>query len=208
MPSFQLARPQAPVRSEPDADVVRDVGVLYRRHADEVARWAARLGGQALDIEDVVHQVFLVAQRRLPEFRGDAKVTTWLHGITVRVVQETRRRQKRWWRKPLTPPAAAAADEEALFVAADQPTALELLEKKEASRLVYALLDQLDEKYRTVLVLFELEGLSGQEIAAITKTSLSNVWVRLLRGRQQFVKRFTAWESASQHKGRARRSLP
>jgi len=208
MPSFQLARPQAPVRSEPDADVVRDVGVLYRRHADEVARWAARLGGQALDIEDVVHQVFLVAQRRLPGFRGDAKITTWLHGITVRVVQETRRRQKRWWRKPLTSTAAPAADEDALFVAADQPTALELLEKKEASRLVYALLDQLDEKYRTVLVLFELEGLSGQEIAAITKTSLSNVWVRLLRGRQQFVKRFTAWESASQHEGRARRSLP
>jgi len=208
MPSFQLARPQAPVRTEPDTDVVRDVGLLYRRHADEVARWAARLGGQTLDLEDVVHQVFLVAQRRLPGFRGDAKITTWLHGITVRVVQEARRRQKRWWRKPPAPATAGVDDEDASFVAADQPTALELLERREATRLVYALLDQLDEKYRTVLVLFELEGLSGQEIATITKTSLSNVWVRLLRGRQQFVKRFVAWETASRRDGKAKRSLP
>ena len=62
---------------------------------------------------------------------------------------------------------------------------------------MYQILDQLDEKYRTALILFELEGLSGEEVAAVTKTSVSNVWVRLLRGRQQFVKRFRAWESSA-----------
>jgi DNA-directed RNA polymerase specialized sigma24 family protein len=45
------------------------------------------------------------------------------------------------------------------------------------------------------LILFEMEGLTGQQIAEVTKTSLSNVWVRLLRGRQQFTKRFLAWEA-------------
>jgi RNA polymerase sigma-70 factor, ECF subfamily len=178
---------------------VPDFETLYRRHAVQVARWAGRLAGHDRDIDDVVHQVFLVVQRRLPEFRGDAKITTWLHAITVRVVQEARRRQKRWfWPVPragATTMGARDADDSEESLAADQPSALELLEKKEAGRVVYQVLDQLDEKYRTALILFELEGLSGEQIAAVTKTSRSNVWVRLLRGRQLFIKRFLEWEA-------------
>lgn len=176
-----------------------DFEALYRRHAAQVARWAARLSGHDNDIDDVVHQVFLVVQRRLPEFRGDAKVSTWLHAITVRVVQEARRRQRRWFwpvrRAATVAVDAQDGDDAAESLAADQPSALELLERKEAGRLVYQVLDQLDEKYRTALILFELEGLSGQQIAEVTKTSRSNVWVRLLRGRQQFIKRFLEWEA-------------
>src|SRR3954470_14700731 len=97
MPS-PLARPTGADYAPAGVDPSLDVGALYRRHADDVARWAGRLMGHSGDVEDVVHQVFLVAQRRLPEFRGEAKVTTWLHEITIRVVQEARRRQRAWWR--------------------------------------------------------------------------------------------------------------
>jgi RNA polymerase sigma-70 factor (ECF subfamily) len=176
-----------------------DVETLYRRHAQQVGRWAGRLAGNGTDVEDLVHQVFLVAHRRLADFRGDAKVTTWLHGITVRVVQEARRRQRRtfWPRRRQGTDGGGSPAEQDLTetLAADEPSALELLERKEAGRVVYEVLNQMEEKYRTTLILFELEGLSGQEVADVTKTSLSNVWVRLLRGRQQFVKRFRAWES-------------
>jgi DNA-directed RNA polymerase specialized sigma24 family protein len=44
------------------------------------------------------------------------------------------------------------------------------------------------------MVLFELEGLSGEEVAALTGTSLSNVWIRLYRARQKFMQGFLAWE--------------
>jgi RNA polymerase sigma-70 factor (ECF subfamily) len=181
------------------AEPVADIGALYRQHADDVARWAGRLTGHSGDVEDVVHQVFLVAQRRLPDFRGEAKVTTWLHGITIRVVQETRRRQRRWWRWSAESKEGPVVHDDGSNedLPSEEPSALELLEKREAGRIVYQILDQLDEKYRTALILFELEGLTGQEIAALTKTSLANVWVRLLRARQQFVKRFRAWEFSS-----------
>ena len=59
-----------------------DLDAIYRAHAGTVARWAAKLAGPGNDVEDLVHEVFLVARRRLPEFRGDAKVTTWLYRIT------------------------------------------------------------------------------------------------------------------------------
>lgn len=205
MRSSPLARLN-PAAEAATGDEPRDIEAIYRQHAPQVSRWAARLGGHELDREDIVHQVFLVAQRRLPEFRGDAKITTWLHEITIRVVQGARRKQRRWWRRPVRPgpdlhltaaPPDAVGEDDVAALPCEQPTALDLLEKKEASQLVYVLLDQLDEKYRTALILFELEGLSGQEIAAVTNTSLSNVWVRLLRARQQFLKRFVAWEVAS-----------
>lgn len=208
MPS-PVAQRRRTVSAPKGVEPPRDIESLYRNHANEVTRWAARLisPGQAIDLEDIVHQVFLVAQRRLPAFRGDSKLTTWLHGITIRVVQEARRRQRRWWHWPIVRRGAggssrpgadhAGADDEFAALPSEQPSALELLEKKEAAQLVYRILDQLDEKYRTTLILFELEGLTGPEIAAVTSTSLPNVWVRLMRARQQFINRFVEWESKS-----------
>jgi RNA polymerase sigma-70 factor (ECF subfamily) len=60
------------------------LAAIYREHAELVKRWALRLGGPGLDAEDFVHEVFMVVQRRLPEFRGEAKLTTWLYRITLR----------------------------------------------------------------------------------------------------------------------------
>src|SRR5437667_3232853 len=74
-----------------------DVGTIYRQHADDVARWARRLGGPDIDVEDVVHEVFLVVQRRVAEWRGEARITTWLYEIAFRVVRDRRRRWR--WRR-------------------------------------------------------------------------------------------------------------
>jgi RNA polymerase sigma-70 factor (ECF subfamily) len=65
------------------------------------------------------------------------------------------------------------------------PSALDELERREAAAEVYSALDRLAEKYRTVVILFEIEGLSGEEIAALTGTSVATVWVHLYRGRQR-----------------------
>jgi RNA polymerase sigma-70 factor (ECF subfamily) len=173
-----------------------DLEATYRAHADDVAKWARRLGGPELDVEDIVHEVFLVVGRRLSEWRGDAKLTTWLYEITLRVVSD-RRRRWRWLRLGGSARAEAPeVGEDALArLSADQPDALSLLERREASRVLYHLLDGIGEKYRTVIILFELEGRSGEEIAALTRTSLANVWIRLHRGRQKLTKRFLAWEA-------------
>ena len=47
---------------------------IYRTPARRVARWVGHLGGPSADVDDLVHEIFLVADRRLPEFRGDAKL--------------------------------------------------------------------------------------------------------------------------------------
>jgi RNA polymerase sigma-70 factor (ECF subfamily) len=172
-----------------------DLATVYRRHADAVATWTRRLGGLDIDVEDVVHEVFLVVQRRLPEWRGEAKLTTWLYEITFRVVSDRRRRWRGpgWWARRVGGERAGA--DELTHVAADQPDALGLLERREASAALYEILDGIGEKYRTVIILFELEGKSGEEIAELTGTSIANVWIRLHRGRHKVMSRFLAWEA-------------
>ena len=82
----------------PSEDVVAaDVGELYRQHAETVARWVARLGGPLIDLEDAVHEVFVIAQRRRPSTVGPARITTWLFRVTAKVVSH--RRRKDWLRR-------------------------------------------------------------------------------------------------------------
>jgi RNA polymerase sigma-70 factor, ECF subfamily len=163
-----------------------DIDSLYRTYAVQVERWVMRLGGPSVDAEDVVHEVFLVVQRRLPEWRAQAKVTTWLYRITEHVVHRQRRKQRitRWLR-------GLTGD-----FAGDIPTVrltpVEELERKQASRTVYAALEGVERKQREVLVLFEIEGLSGEEIATLTGTKLATVWVQLHRARARFLERLRA----------------
>src|SRR5438067_5524112 len=82
------------------------VGV-YRAHAQDVARWAQRLGGPAVDVEDVTQEVFLAVHRKLAGFRGDSSLTTWLYRITENVVRHRRRKDR--WRKRLSGSAEETA---------------------------------------------------------------------------------------------------
>jgi RNA polymerase sigma-70 factor (ECF subfamily) len=178
---MNLPSSDANPRIDGDA-AVSDLDSLYRAHASTVARWASRLAGPDTDVEDLVHEIFLVAGRRLPEFRGDAKVTTWLYRITERVALDGRRKDRfrRWFAR------ARAVEIEHSF-SPSQPTPLDALERRQAAESVYRILDRLPDKYRTVLILFELEELSGEEIAALTGLKPATVWVQLHRARTRFL---------------------
>jgi len=215
---------------EPDGDlrdaVARgDAEAVYRRYGARVSRWAARLAGPGIDLEDIVHDVFLVVLRRLEEFRWDARLSTWLHEITIHVVQTHRRKRRlRAWLWPFgrTAPGGAPEGEPAGLatrdlarlssgnladhVADERLSPLESVERREATALLYHFLDQLSEKHRTAVVLFELEGMPCRDIATLTGTSVANVWARVSRGREELIQAFAQWErGAGSEPPRARR---
>jgi RNA polymerase sigma-70 factor, ECF subfamily len=156
---------------------------IYREHSELVKRWAVRLGGPGIDVEDIVHEVFIVAQKKLGQFRGDAKLTTWLYRITERVAYKQVRRQRlgRWLH--------GHAGDFAGHLAAEEGCPHGEMERQQASALVYEALEGLGHKHRTAVILYEIEGLSGEEIAELMDTKLPTVWVWLHRGRGQFLER-------------------
>lgn len=161
---------------------------VYQAHSQTVARWVARLGGSGVDVEDLTQEVFLLVNRRLPEFRQESRLSTWLFSITAKIVANDRRRRqiRRWWTR-FAPHAVEGAR-------ATTDTPLEELERRERRTQFYQALDALNERQRRVLVLFELEELSVAETAALTGLRPGNVRVLLHRARAAFLKRMTERE--------------
>jgi RNA polymerase sigma-70 factor, ECF subfamily len=162
-------------------DASLDVGALYRTHGRTVMRWAARLGGPGIDAEDVAQDVFLVARRRLSSFAGPGKITTWLFRTTEKVVQAARRKQRlrRW--------LSRSSEAAATTMGAPRATPGEALERDREIAEVYCVLDRLPQRERRVLILFELEGLSTQEIGELVGARLGTIRVWLYRARARFM---------------------
>ncbi|HEX7596996.1 MAG TPA: sigma-70 family RNA polymerase sigma factor [Polyangia bacterium] len=157
--------------------------VAYRDYAQVAARWARQLGGPTVDVEDVVQEVFLVVSRRLASFRGEARFSTWLFEITRRVVANHRRRQRwRLWR--------SGSKEDLAHAPSHLRDPHDELERRQTVAIFYQTLDRLPDKYRTVLVLFEIEGLSTHEIADLCHLKQATVRVQLHRARDLFLTRY------------------
>lgn len=154
------------------------VQALYDAHADDVARWVGNLAGPSADRADLVQDVFEIAIKQWPKFRYEAKPTTWLYRIALNVVRNHRRRQRfrRWVLLDDEDPTAAVG-----------PRADDALINDEERRMVYQVLDRLSERQRALLVMFEIEGRPGAEVAELLDAKLGTVWVWLHRARQAFV---------------------
>lgn len=155
-----------------------DFRAVYEAWFDPVCRWARALGGPGADVEDVAQEVFLVVRRKLPHFHAD-NLGGWLYRITAGKVRDARRLA---WVRHLIFGASAGDDR-----VEEGPGPVELLERKDDERRLYRLLDQLSDKRRRVLVLAEIEGLSGDEIARLEGIPVATARTRLHHARRDFV---------------------
>ncbi|MFT3925730.1 MAG: RNA polymerase sigma factor [Myxococcales bacterium] len=172
---------ESQVHARPDERL--DFETVYAAHFHQVARWVRAFGGLDADIDDLTQEVFLVVQRKLASFDG-LNLQAWLYGIARKTVSDHRRRAwfRRWFR------GADPADSEAPRSANPGDT----LERKEAQRLVAAILDEMSELRRSTFILFEIEGFSGEEIAELEGVPVNTVYTRLHHARKDFFRLMTA----------------
>jgi len=163
---------------------------IYLRYQEQVGRWAQRLWGHTGDVEDIVQEVFLTVSREEAKVaaleRRDDKgdpLERWLYRVTEYTVYNHRWRER--WGRRLS--RSAAATRKVTQFPSPAPNAFELIDRNELRVDVYDVLNRLGERYRTILILFEMEGLSGEEIASLTGLKLPTVWVRLHRARAKFL---------------------
>ncbi|MCB9751577.1 MAG: sigma-70 family RNA polymerase sigma factor [Myxococcales bacterium] len=158
------------------------LAAVYREQLDFVDRCARHLRVPAAHVDDVVHDVFLVVHRRLPDFdpTSGATLRSWLYGITRRVVMHHQRSARRMHARH----ARFSAARELSGVSAPSPAAA--LERDEAARAVQRFLDSLDDDKRQVFALIEIEGFSAPEAARALGVKLNTVYSRLRAARQRF----------------------
>jgi RNA polymerase sigma-70 factor, ECF subfamily len=151
---------------------------IYAEHARYVWRVLRRLGVPEANAADATQDVFVVVHRRLGEFEGRARMTTWLFQICLRVASDRRKSARR---RP------EILDESLLEAAVDgAPDALAGVQQRERLALLEQALDAMDFDQRVVFTMFELEEMSGEQISEALLIPLGTVYSRLRLGRQAF----------------------
>jgi len=151
---------------------------VYDSHVRFVWRAMARLGVPGSDLADAVQDVFLVVHRRLPEFEARSKMTTWLFGIASRVAAD-RRRVAHTRKEFLVGEVPGHAGEGGVDSTA-------LVDERRARAILDGILDRMPDEQRTVFMLFELEGMTGDEIADLLDVPVGTVRSRLRLAREAF----------------------
>ncbi len=159
--------------------------LLLARHQQRVLRVVLSIVKEQMDAEEVAQDVFLKVFEKIEEFRGDASFTTWLHRIAVNTAL-MRRRKKQADRsvslEDLMPDFDDHGHVAASIVDWSEQVDDPVLEQ-EARTVIEAAVDTLEEKYRTVFALRDIQQFSTEETAEILELSISATKSRLHRAR-------------------------
>jgi RNA polymerase sigma-70 factor (ECF subfamily) len=146
---------------------------------------ALRMLGNRAEAEEIAQETFLRAHRALGEFRGEARLGTWLYAIASRLclnrLASGARRHER-------------LDETALLQrAAEGGDAAAALERTELQAALQEAVAALPEERRIVVILRDLEGLAYEEIAEVLGLPLNTVRTRLHRARGDLKAKLERW---------------
>lgn len=187
-----------------------EFGTLYRDHVDLVYRYAHRLCGETEAAKDLVQETFLNAYRGLKNFRGDARISTWLYTIASRTCMKMRRKRKGEPEHELSLDefVPTSEGEFRLQIPTEGLSPEEAMENKELRRALDQAINKLPKKYRMVLILCDMEEVSAKEVGTIMSLNERAVKSRLHRARL-FVRRELSARGIldeNDHKSRSLRS--
>jgi len=168
-----------------DAEALR---LLVERYQERIFALVYGIVRDAHEVEDVAQEVFLKVYTRIEAFDERSQFYTWLYRVAVNAAKDhVKKRVRR--------PAVALDEADALPGGAESPDAG--AQRSETARLVREAIDALPLRYREVLALRELEGLSYDEVATVLGISIGTVESRLHRARARLKQRLGRAREAS-----------
>lgn len=152
-----------------------------------VGRWEKRIRGAIYrfvgsedDARDLCQEAFLKAYKSLGSFKQEARFSSWLYQIALNLCRDRLRR-----RRGRTMVSLDELEESGAAMTMPGPSALEMLQERDVSRLVASAIASLADEQREVIILKEYQGLTFLEIALVLDMPISTVKTRLYRGLDQ-----------------------
>lgn len=155
---------------------------LHVRYYPVTIVFLRKLGVRDSDLEDASQEVFLQMHRYLPRFRGKAELKTWLYRLCITQARHLRRRRR------------MGEALRSLFSSRPEtvnPSSVGFCEESARRRMLSAL-ETLSEGDRIAVVLYDLEGLAGRQVAEILRCKEATLWRRLHYARKKFVEALEA----------------
>lgn len=166
-----------------DADAF---GELVERHQKKMLNIAYRMIGDYDEACDVIQESFLAAFRAIKKFKGESLFSTWLYRIVINYTKNRLKQmqiQSRREGQSVDDPIENETGGISIQPAAKADPADEQMEKKQRDEIVQECIARLDDEFREVLVLRDIQGCSYDEISSILKIPEGTVKSRLFRAR-------------------------
>jgi len=136
------------------------------------------------DACDAAQEVFVKVYRSIDRFRGDSSLSTWIYRITKNVCSDFLRKRK----DPYLSIDEEKEEGTKLEIVDTSKSPEQIAEKNEIQRIVHEALGELDDNSRLMITMFDLEGLSYEEISAALEIPIGTVKSRLNRAREKLKK--------------------
>lgn len=158
---------------------------LIRQHGGRLLQVARRFVGEE-EARDVLQEAFLAAFKAIDRFDAKARLSTWLHRIVVNSCLMRLRKKSHQVEQSIEPllPTFIEDGHRVLTGPKWPDSPLDDLERHELQRLVRTGIEKLPSSYRSVILLRDIEGLTGQETGEMLGITPNAVKVRLHRARQ------------------------
>lgn len=166
---------------------------LVKIHENKIYNLLLGMTGNRSEAHDIFQETFLNAWRGIKSFKGDSNFSTWLYRIAVNAAL-MKQRKKKLQTVPLDVPVIKGEKIYSQDLAVDWSTnPLATLENKELKKKLNEAMSLLPEKYRTVLILSDMQGMKNEDIGKIMNLSLPSVKSRLHRARLFLRDRLSAY---------------
>jgi RNA polymerase sigma-70 factor (ECF subfamily) len=176
----------AALKSADSVEKTRAWVELYNATFASIYRFACRNGALPADAEEITQKTYLIAYRKLNEVPNVDNVTSWLFGISIRVVREHYRWQRVRRLKAWMLPGSAGAEPE-------EPKSPESTTEAAILHLrIHQVLAAMSHKLREVLVLVDIEDLDLQEAAKVLRIPINTVRSRRRLAHEDFRRRWLA----------------
>jgi RNA polymerase sigma-70 factor (ECF subfamily) len=166
------------------------VDQLFASHLPQLRRAATWVLQNPYDSEDAVQDGLLLAYRKLDQFQGRSKFSTWLHAIVVNAARTKLRRRRA---RPTTPlyqePGSENAVNMAEFLVDPRPNPEEEFMAGERTHILSRALETMPDKFRTVIHLMDIEGYAGKQSAQKLGITLSALKARHFRARRSILEK-------------------
>lgn len=160
---------------------------LVANYQDLVYNTALGVVQNSTDAEDVAQEVFIQVYRSIDQFKGDARLSTWIYRITTTKALDHIRSRKRKKRFAFIT-SLFGPNDELVHEPVDFQHPGVALDRKEQAALLFRMIEQLPDNQKVAFTLHKTEELSYQEIADVMKLSVSAVESLLFRARQNLRK--------------------
>ncbi|MBN2121185.1 MAG: sigma-70 family RNA polymerase sigma factor [Candidatus Omnitrophica bacterium] len=153
---------------------------IYRTSSGFVYTLALRVTNNRQDAEEVAQDVFLKVYKNIRKFRFESTFKTWIYRITTNTaINAAIRRGRRAMRE-------IEYNDNIQHTHGYEPQQ-EKIEKDEKEQIIKSMLETLNPKQRSCLVLRDIEGLSYEEISRTLKININTVRSRLKRARESLL---------------------